>query len=330
PPAHPSRDILMIEADLEGIDQETFIFANRELDRLSVRHGEDEPAVIAGRKDGLVDLRAIRLGDLNGDGVPDLVVANGAGHNILVYPGLGNGQFGPEVNGGKGFAAGTDPVDVFVADLDDGGTPYLVVADQATDTVLVLFGRGQGTDWALEPGGAYRSGPGPTSVRVYQGDGDAAPSLVITDGGGNTVHILSGLGRGLFDDSSPRILHTGTVPRQCLIGDFTGNGRLDLVTVNSGSNDLTLFKDFQNPASVGETIPSGGQAPVTAVAGDINGDHVSDLIVANSGDGSVALLLGAADGLRLAEALPSPGLHPTALVGPVAWPNVPGVYVADA
>ncbi len=132
---HPSRDILMIEADLESIDQEDFIFANRELDRLSMRHGTDEPAVIAGRKDGLVDLRAIRLGDLNGDGVPDLVVANGAGHNILVYPGLGNGRFGPEVNGGKGFAAGTDPVDVFVADLDDGrgtrdsGSPYLVVAD---------------------------------------------------------------------------------------------------------------------------------------------------------------------------------------------------------
>src|SRR5439155_16691743 len=145
-----------------------------------------------------------------------------------------------------------------------------------------------------------------------------------------TVHILSGLGRGLFDDSSPRILHTGAAPRQCLIGDFTGNGRLDLVTVNSGSNDLTLFKDFQNPASVGETIPSGGQAPVAAVAGDVNGDHVSDLVVANSGDGSVALLLGAADGLRLAEALPSPGLHPTALAGPVAGPNVPGVYVADA
>src|SRR5438874_2753560 len=52
PSDHSSRDILMIEADLESIDQEAFIFANRELDRLSVRHGEDEPAVIAGRKDG--------------------------------------------------------------------------------------------------------------------------------------------------------------------------------------------------------------------------------------------------------------------------------------
>src|SRR5438477_171601 len=67
-----------------------------------------------------------------------------------------------------------------------------------------------------------------------------------------------------------------------------------------------------------------------AVTGDVNGDDVSDLVVANSGDGNVALLLGAADGLRLAEPLPSPGLHPTALAEPVAGPNVPGVYVADA
>src|SRR5439155_7199250 len=134
-PDHPDRDILMIEADLEGAGQNDFIFANRKLGRLSVRLGQDQLAVIAGREEGLVAPQAVWLSDLNGDELPDLVVANGAGHNLLVYPGLGNGRFGPEVNGGKGFAAGTDPVDVYVADFGDDTTPKLMVADRATDTI---------------------------------------------------------------------------------------------------------------------------------------------------------------------------------------------------
>ena len=60
--------------------------------------------------------RRRQLADLNGDGIPDLIVANSGGNNVLVYPGLGNGQFGPAVNGGHGFFTGTDPVGITVAD----------------------------------------------------------------------------------------------------------------------------------------------------------------------------------------------------------------------
>ena len=42
---------------------------------------------------------AVLLADLNGDGIPDLIVANSGGNNVLVYPGLGNGQFGPPIDG---------------------------------------------------------------------------------------------------------------------------------------------------------------------------------------------------------------------------------------
>ena len=35
------------------------------------------------------------VADFSGDGIPDLIVANSGGNNVLVYPGLGNGQFGP-------------------------------------------------------------------------------------------------------------------------------------------------------------------------------------------------------------------------------------------
>ena len=72
------------------------------------------------------------LADLNGDGIPDLVVADSGGNNVLIYPGLGNGQFGPAINDGYGYFVGTNPVGITVADLT-GGLPDLVVADAGVE-----------------------------------------------------------------------------------------------------------------------------------------------------------------------------------------------------
>ena len=95
---------------------------------------------------------AVLLADLNGDGIPDLIVANSGGNNVLVYPGLGNGQFGPPVNGTKGFPVGTDPTGLTVADLN--GQPDLLVADTGSNDVSVLAGSGQRVELDDDPGAA--------------------------------------------------------------------------------------------------------------------------------------------------------------------------------
>ena len=73
--------------------------------------------VLADRATGLLDPGAVRLVDLNGDGIPDLVVANSGNNDVLIYPGLGNGQFGPAIDGEDGYFVGTDPVGITVAYL---------------------------------------------------------------------------------------------------------------------------------------------------------------------------------------------------------------------
>ena len=120
--------IALAVADLTGNGVPDFVFADQSLNRVSVVYGTtgqdaNSPAVIGNQTTGVLAPGAVLLKDLNGDGIPDLIVANSGGNNVLVYPGLGNGQFGPPVNGTKGFPVGTDPTGLAVADLRNARRP---------------------------------------------------------------------------------------------------------------------------------------------------------------------------------------------------------------
>ena len=97
------------------------------------------------------------------------------------------------------------------------------------------------------------------------------------------------------------------------VGNFTRPGQLDLVTVNAGSNDLTLIPDFLHGGQPSRTISSGGLDPVAAFEFS-SGSGFDNLVVANNGDGTFALLEGGPDGLNLTATETEPGLpNPTDL-----------------
>ena len=103
----------------------------------------------------------------------------------------------------------------------------------------------------------------------------------------------------------------GTDPGPTFVGNF--NGQTDLVTVNAGSNDLTLISGFEGSNPVTSTIASGGVDPETAFAFSA-GSGFEDLVVGNAGDGELALFEGGPDGLGLTSAATEPNLpDPTAL-----------------
>ena len=90
--------IALAVADLTGNGIPDFVFADQSLNRVTVVYGttndsSTNPQVIANQSTGLLAPGAVKLADMNGDGIPDLIVANSGGNNVLIYPGLGNGQF---------------------------------------------------------------------------------------------------------------------------------------------------------------------------------------------------------------------------------------------
>ena len=76
------------------------------------------------------------IGDLDGDGVPDLVTANSGPGNVSVLLGNGDGTFQSQ----QAFGVGSGPFSVAIGDLDGDGVPDLVTANIESDNVSVLLG----------------------------------------------------------------------------------------------------------------------------------------------------------------------------------------------
>jgi FG-GAP-like repeat len=91
----------------------------------------------------------------------------------------------------------------------------------------------------------------------------------------------------------------GSQPVGLAVGDFNGDGKLDLAVVNSADNTVSILLGKPDGTFAKEVTYSTGKVPVAVAIGDFNGDGNLDLAVANKncqgsscGSGSFSILLG--------------------------------------
>jgi len=130
------------------------------------------------------------------------------------------------------FDTGGRPWTAAAADLNRDGHQDLVVANQATGTITVLLGLGDGT---VSRAGDLPVGNSPISVALGDLDGDGNPDAVIADLARDQVYVLRGLGNGGFDTTRTAI-PTGKAPFDVVLSDIDGDGHLDAVVANERGN----------------------------------------------------------------------------------------------
>src|SRR5262249_1266714 len=158
--------------------------------RVAFRSNHPDQDFQQDRQDGVLNPNTVKLADLNGDGIADLVVANGGGNNVLVYLGVNGGGFSPAHT----FFAGTNPTGLTSSDLNGAGMLDLVVANQGSNDISILFGHGQGESWTLMPGPRLRAGLGPTATVVQDVNGDGLLDILVANSASNNVFLLPGVG----------------------------------------------------------------------------------------------------------------------------------------
>ncbi len=247
--------------------------------------------------------QAVAAGDFDGDGKPDLAVANGREPTVSVVldrtaPGAASASYAPADNFNN---FNRPPAGVAVGDFNGDGKPDLVTANFSDDNVAILLND-------TVPGAASASftfpdsigvGGGPASVAVGDFNGDGRPDLATADFFGNTVSILlndtaPGASGASFTLAASPVVGSG--PLGVVIGDFNGDGKPDLAAANASGNTVAILLNStaSGAASASFTLaasPAVGSNPRGIVIGDFDGDGKPDLATANANSNTVSILL---------------------------------------
>jgi hypothetical protein len=202
--------------------------------------------------------------DMDGDGHTDIVVSG-----AILY-GMGNLQFSSvllQVAPNQRFLVG---------DFDGDGIPDIVTPGG------VLFGRGNRSfTAAMGSVPACWSGYLQSPV-VGDLNGDGKDDIVCGTTSAASVEIYSGAGRSGFTQNQELAIPGISTVNTVSIGDFNGDGRLDLAVGTLGGDDVVLFTNNGN----GEYQISSyaiGVSPVQSIVGDFNNDGTPDLAFVNYG-----------------------------------------------
>jgi len=297
--------------DLDGDGKPDLAVANTGVSRVSVfRNTSSSGSIVAGSFAARVDFTtgtspiSLAIGDLDGDGKPDLAVANQLAHTVSVFRNTSTsgsivaGSFAAKVD----FTTGNNPQEVVIGDLDGDGKPDLAVANNNSSTVSVL--RNTSTSGSIVAGSFaatidFTTGTNPRSVAIGDLDGDGKPDLAVANFNSNSIsvfHNTSTSGSIVAGSFAAKVdFTTGAGPRVSL-GDLDGDGKPDLAVANQNSNNVSVFR---NTSTIGSIVAGSfaakvdfttGSAPLPVAIGDLDGDGKPDLAVANFSSTSISVL----------------------------------------
>jgi VCBS repeat protein/IPT/TIG domain-containing protein len=236
------------------------------------------------------------IGDLNGDGKPEIAVTNLADNTIGVYPNtstVGHLSFGTTILLSTGSI--TLPFQPVIADVDGDGMPDLAVSNQLTGTISIFRNTGiAGGVLSFSTNTDFTVGNFPLGLFAGDLDGDGKPDLAVANYSDNTISLLlntSSMGSVSFVKGAD--IPVGNNPQSITIADLDGDGKPDIAVSDLADDSVDVLRNTSIPGALTLASSVGyatNAAPQFLIAGDMDGDGMPDLVTVDNTADMVSIL----------------------------------------
>ncbi|MHB8261612.1 MAG: FG-GAP-like repeat-containing protein [Bacteroidia bacterium] len=192
-------------------------------------------------------------------------------------------------------AMNSKPQSVTSADFNNDGKLDLATANFGLNTVSVLLGTGTGSFGAVNTFTTLPLGSYPMSICSADFNGDSFKDLAVVASGTDDVYIFLGTGTGNFTSGTvltAAMSGLGSSINSVISADFNADGKADLATANSGSNNVSVLKGTGSGLFNAATNFAVGTIPESVISADFNNDGILDLATANRSSYDISILLG--------------------------------------
>jgi hypothetical protein len=265
--------------------------------------------------------------DLNGDGRPDLITANGGDDTFSVMLNATTpGASAPSYTAQQVFAAGRGPRSAESADVNGDGKRDLILINNTIDedAVSVFLN----TTIPGSPTASFGArqivaeGDAPFRITVADLNGDGRSDLIVSQLSQASVSVMLNItatGASTVGFTPQKDFTTGASPNSVKATDLNGDGRRDLIVVAGADKSVSVLLNTTAPGAstpsfaARRNFPALGLGPRSVATADINADGRPDLVVAGQGTPWASVLLNTT----------APGATTPSFAAPQVVPSLP-------